>query len=160
MKGLLILSLLALSFASPSTASFDNVIPFLQGLESGLSKNTATSDKCTGDVNALALDVRDMYWDIQRVVKGDEMALMALLNDVKGTMADFNTTKTDCDYSDLVFKIKELTSAGGQNLILGRILENSKEMMSNLKTLTEHCDAKSCGEAVGDSLQIILDWGL
>ena len=105
------------------------------------------------------MDVRDIYWDIQRAIKGDEMALMALLNDVKGTMADFNTTKTDCNVSELMFKLKELTSDGGKELIMGRILENSGEMLANLKTLTGGCAAKDCGTAVGDSLKIILDWG-
>ena len=159
MKGVLILSLLALSFASaPPTATMEEVLGFLKGVQTGLTVNSAT-DKCNQDITALATDVQDIYWDIQRAIKGDEMALMALLNDVKGTMADFNTTKTDCNFSDLTFKLKELTSSGWQNLIMGRIMENVGELMGNMKTLTGGCDAKSCGEAVGDTLKIMVDWG-
>ena len=119
----------------------------------------SAADDCNKDITALATDVQDVYWAVQRVIAGDEMALMALLNDVKGTMADFNTTKTDCNFSDLTFKLKELTSSGWESIIMGRIMENVGELMSNLQTLTGGCDAKSCGAAVGDTLKIIVDWG-
>ena len=112
MKVLFLISLLVLSLASPiNFTSLDDTLQFLQGIKNGLTY-TYAGDKCSNDVQALAVDVRDIYWDFQRILGGDEMSLMALVNDIKGTMADFNITKTDCNVSELVFKIKELTSDG------------------------------------------------
>merc|ERR1719151_177961 len=88
-------------------------------------------------------------------------ALEDLLGFLQGVQTGMtvNSAADDCNFSDLTFKLKELTSSGWESIIMGRIMENVGELMSNLKTLTGGCDAKSCGAAVGDTLKIIVDWG-
>ena len=64
MKGVLILSLLALSFAAaPPTAAMEDLLGFLQGVQTGMTVNSAADD-CNKDITALATDVQDVYWAV------------------------------------------------------------------------------------------------
>jgi hypothetical protein len=85
MKVGVVLALLALCSAVPlDSAAETDALQFLSGFLSGLRLDAKAPSACYNDTLALKDDVRDIIWDLERLFKGDEMGLMALLSDVKG----------------------------------------------------------------------------
>jgi hypothetical protein len=83
MKGSFVLTLCAIIMSGSATQldSAASIEDFFSGFVQGLRLSATAPSVCYNDTLALAQDVQDMVYDIQRLIKGDESALIALLTD-------------------------------------------------------------------------------
>ena len=77
-----------------------------------------------------------------------------------GLFESAKSMATSCQFGELGFKLKSLTSEGWYYLLIGRFTTNYSTVLGDISTLMGGCTSSDCGEAAGQLFRVMIGWGL
>ena len=132
---------------------------FLTGLVKGLEENSNSPGACSGDLVNANNDVMAVSSDVQRIVGGDEMAILQLITDVQALYTTLAGSNSDCHWSALIAEFKSLATSAGQEQILKNVMGNMGAIFSDAEDLA-NCPTNwvVCGYDVAQIFSMVFNW--
>lgn len=138
------------------TSNYEELI---LGILKGLQSDPTTDSQCVSDFASLTDKLDEITQDIDALLAGKSGAFVKFITDIKSL--EIPNMIEECNIVGLVDQIEVLAGPNGFMTLWVNYAKNQKDINNNLEVL-KVCDQDylTCGEAIGNTFQLLVGWSI